>query len=104
MEIYLTLVDVANKCQFLYHKNVWFHIIKVSVFLKLIYKLDVSPIRIPMRLFIELKILVAKFLRKIEDFRRTSEEKEGDLPPLYVWTHYNAIPKRQCGIIIRKKN
>lgn len=85
MEIDLTLVDVANKCQFLYHKSVWFYIIKVSVFLKLIYKLNVSPIRIPIRLFIELKMLVAKFLRKIEEPRITLQKKRKEICPHYMY-------------------
>ena len=85
MEIYLILVDVANKCQFLYHKNVWFFIIKVSVFLKLIYKFNVSPIRIPMRFFRELEILVTKFLRKIEEPRITLQKKRNETCPHCIY-------------------
>ena len=61
------------------------YVIKVSVFLKLIYKLNVSPIRIPMRLFIELKILVAKFLREIEEPRITLQMKRKEICPHYMY-------------------
>ena len=57
----------------------------MSVFPKLIYKFNASPIKIPMGFFTELEKLVIKFLWKIKEPRIILQKKRKEIcPTIYI--------------------
>lgn len=59
------------------------HIIKVSIFPKLTYKFNASPIKMPMGLFIKLEKVVLKCLWKSKEPRITPQKKRNKIFFLY---------------------